>query len=144
MTPTAQKSPYLCRTVFHQSISQPISNQAHVWQSSSATTEPRSERELDPFLVVEEPSMMHAIHGEPPYGPIQPNTLSHLRPDVPGLHLIAVLGHDPPNENTEAVLDPCHYATPRGYATKSRAASTASSKANRALGQRCRTCSTTS
>jgi len=99
MTPTAQKGPYLCRTVFHQSISQPISNQAHVWQSSSATTEPRSERELDPFLVVEEPSMMHAIHGEPPYGPIQPNTLSHLRPDVPGLHLIAVLGHDPPNEN---------------------------------------------
>src|SRR5262249_56794806 len=87
MTPTAQKSPYLCRTVFHQSISQPISNQAHVWQSSSATTEPRSERELDPFLVVEEPSMMQAIHGEPPYGPIQPNTLSHLRADVPGLHL---------------------------------------------------------
>jgi len=39
--------------------------------------------------------MMHAVHGEPPYGPIQPNTLSHLRADVPGLHLIAVLGHDP-------------------------------------------------
>src|SRR5215472_2989978 len=51
--------------------------------------------ELDPFLVVREPSMMHAVHGEPPYGPIQPNTLSHLRADVPGLHLIAVLGHDP-------------------------------------------------
>ena len=26
--------------------------------------------------------MMHGIHGEPPYGPIQPSTISHLRHDV--------------------------------------------------------------
>src|SRR5262249_30672742 len=31
--------------------------------------------EHDPFLVVEEPSMMHGIHGQPPTGPIQPKTL---------------------------------------------------------------------
>src|SRR5262249_47096967 len=70
--------------------------------------------ELDPFLVVEEPSMMHGTHGEPPYGPIQPNTLSHLRADVPGLHLTAVLGHDPPNENGRSRPRPCHYPTPTG------------------------------
>jgi len=49
--------------------------------------------EPDPFLVVEEPSMMHGIRGEPPYGPIQLNTLSYLRHDVPSL-LHSPIGYD--------------------------------------------------
>ena len=62
--------------------------------------------------------MMDAIHGQPPTGPIQPNTLSHPGADVLGLHLgaepssaliLATIAGGPAGFETDFVADECTY-----------------------------------